>query len=135
MRDYTIRQKDDAALWWKKHLNTLLSEGVHRNDIIGYLAFTRDPSNFSLNTGDIRIGELGQWDVFHLLEMYDGSLSVTERAVYVGIDPIEAREEWDNLMHPEKLIDVECDRLFGPIPDNRDDLNAYIQCLEDMLKE
>jgi len=66
--------ENETAQWWKSHLLQLADEGKVERELIGFFGFAWFPENISYKTGDLRPGELGQWDAFYMAREWGATI-------------------------------------------------------------
>jgi len=105
-----------AVRFWTDHLRVLEETGKATPDVLGFLSFTKDPRNIGYDTweGNIRPGELGQWDVQQLLLM-GGFGSPDECMLLAGFSTLQVADEQGR----EEL------RRAGVDPDDPEDVEFY----------
>jgi len=90
-----------ASSWWREHIDSLKSRNlVTDNGHQSVLLFTCNPENIGYDQGQIRPGELGQWDIFYELEMF--GIPYAERILLSGLSDIQVQAE-DKKMKMENL--------------------------------
>jgi|GEM_PF-1933021 len=115
----TVISRDEQIkwwVWWKNHISELEKRGVVSKEHLDNLRlFITKPEDIGYNSdcGQIRPGDLGQWDIFYNLDGWGIPYSV--KLLLSGLSDAEVKNEETR----EKI------RNFGLDPDSKKDVVEF----------
>ncbi len=135
MPKVTAEQKAEFRKFWGDHMETLRTDTTIRFEVISYLSMLVQADNVGFDQGEVRPGELGQWDVYYELQEI---FSKEERLLASGLSAgkIAQAERRDHLEHtccidPDNPLEVAMIERLDAMSSS--ELDAEIARLESTL--
>jgi len=131
----TEKEMGATVKYWRQHLDALQKNDLVKPDVISFVSEATQADNIGYDSGQIRPGNMGQWDIYDLLLEF--GCSEEERLLTSGLTADEVAEEERreklrsrcvNPDDPRAVADYE--RLEAMSPE---ELNEEIAHLEDKL--
>jgi len=131
----TKKEKEDTASYWRKQLDALQDKGLVKPAVISFVSGATQAHNIGYDSGEIRPGKMGQWDIYGLLQEF--GCSEEERLLTSGLtaEEVAREEEREELrshgVDPNNPMEVaQIERLKSMAPD---ELDSEIARLEGLL--